>query len=188
MKNSKKGTYGYIKKQKLIELFKALIMLCLSVGIYYLGIYSTGSNKNLLTFVAVLGILPMAKFAVNFVMFTKATGCSHELHEKLVNANLDPSFYDLFLTTYTENYSLSAGFYKKKSLIFITEDEKTDIKKAEEHIVESLKKVNIEGITVKIFNKNEENKFIERMQELNDLYTEAEDTVFLFDNILGISL
>ena len=62
------------------------------------------------------------------------------------------------------------------------------LKKAEEHIVESLKKVNIEGITVKIFNKNEENKFIERMQELNDLYTEAEDTVFLFDNILGISL
>ncbi len=188
MIKNKKGTYGYIKKQKLTELIKSLIMLSLSVGIYYLGIYSTGSNKNLLTFVAVLGILPMAKFAVNFVMFTKAKGCSSSLHDKLINENADASFYDLFLTTYSENYSLSAGFYRKKSLIFITEDEKTDVKKAEEHILESLKKVNIEGITVKVFSSNEENKFIERIKELKNLDVENEDTVFLFDNILGISL
>ena len=54
MKKVYKGCFGYIRHQRIVELIKAVIMLAISVALYFGGIAGTGSNKNLLTYVEVL--------------------------------------------------------------------------------------------------------------------------------------
>lgn len=182
----KKGDYGYIKFSAKKEVIKTLFMIILCIAIYELGIYSTGSNSNLLTYVAVLGCLPMAKFCVNAIMFLKAKGCSKELKDELEQKNLSPLYYDLFFTAFKKNYQVSALEYKKKNLIMISEDSNISVEEGEQHIKELLGNAGYKDLTVKIY--TDKDKFIERLTELNSLPEEEKDLTFLFDNILGLSL
>lgn len=185
MKRTLKGQFGYIKNQRKIELAKTLIMLALCVATYYIGIFSTGSNKNLLTFVAILGVLPMAKFAVSTVLFSKAKGCSEELHEKLISNNVTVSFYDLYMTAYKSSFAFSAVVYGKDSLVFLSEDEKLNENEAKAHVEQVLRNISVENVTVKIFIDSD--KFIERAKQLNDGGIEEMPTV-IADNILSVSI
>ena len=78
-----KGTYGYIENHKAYVAIRTLIYFLLCVGLYVMGYVTTGSNKNLLTVVAILGCLPACKSLVNLIMFVKAKGCSQELMKKV---------------------------------------------------------------------------------------------------------
>lgn len=181
----KKGTYGYIKSQRIIELIKTVFMIALCAGTYYLGLYSTGSNQNILTFVAILGCLPMAKFFVNFILFTKAKGCSAELHKELSDENLIPTFYDLFFTAYKNSYQVSAIYYKKGNLIGISEDLNIDTDAAEKHLSQILENCGSKNVTVKIF--KDKSKYIERHKQLIDLEDDKDNT-FMLENIIGVSI
>lgn len=186
MKKVKKGCFGYLKHQRTVEILKTVLCLAVSVALYRIGIYSTGSNKNLLTLVAVLGCLPMAKFAVNSIMFIRANGCSREAKEKMDAKGLTPLFFDLYFTTFKKNFQISALDYKKKNLIMLTEDSNIDMQAAEDHFKEVLGNCGYSTVTVKIF--TDMDKFIDRMSELKDLTEEDKDLTYLFDNILNVSL
>lgn len=185
MSKVKKGQFGYIKSQRKVELLKTVLLLALCVATYYLGIFSTGSNKNLLTFVAILGVLPMAKFAVSFVLFSKAKGCSETAKEKLDNSGVSPDFYDLYMTAYKSSFAFSAAIYGKDSLVLFSEDEKTDENEAKMHVEQVLKNASLDNITVKVYTNLD--KFIERAKQLS-----SDDKVqvpeFLKDNLFSVSI
>ena len=61
MKKAVKGTYGYIKTKRTFVLLRTILYFIISLALLFAGIISTGSRKNLLTVVAVLGCLPAAK-------------------------------------------------------------------------------------------------------------------------------
>ena len=183
MFRSKKGTPNYIKSGRIRQFSIALCLLLISVALYFAGIKATGSNKNALTYVAILGCLPAAKFMVNFVLFMKAKGCSDALMDKLVKAGFK-GFYDLYFTTYKKNFQVSAAYYRKGTLIGITEDENCDTAACEEHLATSLKTAGFE-VTVKIF--KDADKFMERYSDLSKLSDET-DISFLKDNLLNISI
>lgn len=187
MKIIKKGEYGYVASQRKIELIKTLFMLALSLGLYFMGIATTGSNKNLLTFVAILGTLPMAKFCVNFIMFIKAKGTSASLFEEISKVNSSEVFYDLYLTDYKKSYQLSALIYKKGSVIALSEDEKISLLDAEAHIKEVLANINVTNVTVKVF--LDKAKFLERLSSLSDEAAETSSNYeTVMENILSVSL
>lgn len=186
MKLIKKGNYGYINQKKKTQSIITVLMLTLCVSVYAIGFYSTGSNANLLTYVSILGCLPMAKFAVSAIMFIKASGCSSKLKEKLDSSNVHPLFYDLYFTSYKKNFQISACSYKKHTFIMLSEDEKISLEEGENHIKDTLKAAGLENYTVKIFTDSD--KFIERVTELETLEPDTADNTFLFDNILSISL
>ena len=185
MFKTKKGTFGYIARQRKIEIIKTVIMLALSFALYNIGVYSTGSNKNLLTLVAVLGCLPMAKFCVNAIMFMKAKGCSVELRDKMIARGLTPDFYDLYFTAFKKNYQASALIYKRKNLIVMSEDPKVDAAEGEEHLRTVLKNAGVADATVKIF--IDADKFMDRLSELQALEDDSKSD-FIKDNILSVSL
>lgn len=182
----KKGSYGYIKFSTKKQVIITLLMLALCIGLYKLGIYSTGSNKNVLTYVAVLGCLPMAKFCVNAIMFLKAKGCSEELKQEIDKRGLSPKYYDLVFTAFKKNYQVSVLDYKRKNLIMLSEDPAICIEEGENHLKELLGNVGFKDITIKIY--TDKDKFLDRLSELNDLEEENKDLTFFFDNILGLSI
>ena len=161
----KKGCYGYIRNHKTVTALRTLLYFAISIGLYVMGYVTTGSNKNLLTIVAILGCLPACKSLVNFILFLRAEGCSEELRSQVCAYDGKLTvFYDMYFTSYQKNFSISHMVLKGNVLCGITENPKCDRKAAEEHLEQMLKQEGIKNMTVKIFSQG--NKYIDRLSQL----------------------
>lgn len=167
-----KGSYGYINNRKKYTALRTVLFFAISAALYISGIIRTGSNKNLLTIVAVLGCLPACKSAVNFILFLRAKGCSDALHEKLAvyEDNALDVFYDMYFTSYQKNYPLSHMALKGSMLCGITEHPSCDCREAEKHLEQMLVQEGIKNVTVNIF--SQEDKYIDRLGRMIEMHVE----------------
>lgn len=173
MKNkiTPKGSFGYIQNRRKFTALRTILYFALSISLYVAGYVTTGSNKNLLTIVAVLGCLPSCKSAVNFIIFLRAKGCSQELRDAVEKFDTElTSFYDLYFTSYQKNYQVSHMVLKGNVLCGITESEKCDVNEAQKHLEQMLLQEGIKNMTVKIF--SDRRKYIDRLSQLVELETE----------------
>ena len=173
MKNkiTPKGSFGYIQNRKRFTAVRTVLDFALSISLYVAGYVTTGSNKNLLTIVAVLGCLPSCKSAVNFIIFLRAKGCSQELRDAVKKFDTElTSFYDLYFTSYQKNYQVSHMVLKGNVLCGITESVKCDVNEAQKHLEQMLLQEGIKNMTVKIF--SDRRKYIDRLSQLAELETE----------------
>lgn len=166
-----KGSYGYISNRKKYTALRTVLFFSVSASLYIAGIVKTGSNKNLLTIVAVLGCLPACKSAVNFILFLKARGCSSALHEKLISYdNALTVFYDMYFTSYQKNYPLSHMALKGGMLCGITEHPACGCMEAQKHLERMLIQEGIKNVTVNIF--SQEDKYVDRLSRLLEMQVE----------------
>ena len=164
----RKGYYGYIRNHKAVTALRTVLYFAVSIGLYVMGYVTTGSNRNLLTVIAVLGCLPACKSMVNFILFLKAEGCSEELHNKVNVYDEELTvFYDMYFTSYQKNFSISHMVLKGNVLCGITENPKCDCGAADEHLEQMLKQEGIMNMTVKIFSQSD--KYIDRLSQLTKL-------------------
>lgn len=163
-----KGAYGYLKNRKKYTACRTVFFFLLCIGLYMIGIVRTGSNKNLLTIIAVLGCLPACKSAVNFIIFMRAKGCGEALHQKLLayDEKLE-TFYDLYFTSYQKNYPISHMTLKGGILCGITENPACDCNEAKKHLEQMLSQDGIKNVVVNLF--SEEDKYIDRLSRLLDM-------------------
>ena len=188
MKNflTPKGSYGYLKNRKLYTALRTVLFFLLSIGLYVVGLVTTGSNKNLLTIVAILGCLPACKSAVNFIIFLMAKGCSEGLYQTLkdYDAKLD-TLYDLYFTSYQKNYPISHMALKGGMLCGITENPTCDCRAVEKHLEQLITQEGIKGVTVNIF--SQEDKYIDRLSRLLNMnvdeHKSREDILQLLYNV-----
>lgn len=177
-KKVQKGCYGYISYQKKMSAVRTVLFFALSLAIYGIGIYSTGSNKNLLTIIAVLGCLPACKSAVNAIMFFRAEGCSQAAYEKISAAYEKTAsggdkltgFYDMYFTSYKKNFPLSHMVLKGNVICGYTESSKCDCRAGEKHLEQMLQQDGYKHMTIKIFDNLD--KYIDRLGQLSKLETE----------------
>lgn len=167
-----KGAFGYLKNRKKYTALRTLIFFLISGGLYALGVLTTGSNKNLLTIVAILGCLPACKSAVNFILFLRAEGCSNALHDKLVSYedHVLTVFYDMYFTSYQKNYPISHMALKGGMLCGMTESPACDCREVEKHLGQMLMQEGIKNVTVNIF--SQEDKYIDRLSRLIEMQAE----------------
>lgn len=161
----RKGSYGYIRNHRAVAALRTLLYFSVSIGLYIAGYVTTGTNKNLLTIVAVLGCLPACKSMVNFILFLRAKGCSEKLKNEV--AEYDEkliAFYDMYFTSYQKNFSISHMALKGNVLCGITENPNCDCSGAEKHLEQMMKQEGIKNMTVKIFSNN--SKYIDRLNQL----------------------
>ena len=86
-KSVMKGSYEYLKARKRRTIFWTLLLFAVSASLFIAGVVTTGTKKNLLTIVAVLGVLPAARSFVTSFMYYKAKGCSadwYDTHHELI--------------------------------------------------------------------------------------------------------
>ena len=167
----KKGCYGYIRNHKAVTVLRTLLYFTVSIGLYLIGYVTTGTNRNLLTIVAILGCLPACKSMVNFIMFLKASGCSEKLKSEVEDYDDKLTvFYDMYFTSYQKNFPVSHMVLKGNVLCGITENPKCNCNEAEKHLEQMLQQEGIKNVTVKIFSQNE--KYIDRISQLDKLDTE----------------
>lgn len=161
-----KGCYGYLRRQKKTEIIRTILYFALSLAIFIMGYLSTGTKANLLTIVAVLGSLPASKSMVSMIMYLKAGVCSPDCYAMAQSVNPDGTLllYDLYLTSYRNNFQISVMAVKNNTVCGYTEDGKCDLSAGEKHISEILQQSGYGGVTVKLFDNRE--KFRERLTAL----------------------
>lgn len=166
-----KGSYGYLQNRKNYTALRTLIFFAISAGLYGIGYVTTGSNKNLLTIVAVLGCLPACKSLVNCILFFRAKGCSEELRNALCAYDEKLTvFYDLYFTSYQKNFSISHMALKGSILCGITEDPACDRNEAQKHLEKMLLQEGIKNVTVHIY--SQEDGYIDRLSRLAEMEVE----------------
>ncbi|MCR5501515.1 MAG: hypothetical protein K6F53_00745 [Lachnospiraceae bacterium] len=148
---AEKGNFGYLKKKRTRVLLWTLLCFGVSLALFFTGIITTGTRKNLLTIVAVLGLLPASKSAVSLVLLFLAKGCSEEDRdriEKIPQTFL--SLYDMYFTSYEKNFSLSHMIVTDGIVLGYAADPKCDTKACAGHITDRLKMSGIKKVTVTI--------------------------------------
>ena len=172
MKRKEKGTYGYIRQQQIYTILRTVLLFTLALGLYAIGYVTTGTNKNLLTIIAILGILPGAKSMVNMIMFLRFRSISADAYERYeATGGGSHVLYENILTTTQQAYFLPAIFCKNHTVCSFCE-KAGELKALEDQITETLKQEKIEA-TVRIF--PDERLFIKRLQEMTGLQAVQND-------------
>ena len=66
-----KGEPGYLKQQKKVVLIQTIVYFSISLAIFVIGYWSTKTKANLMSVVAVLGLLPASKSLVSLIMYLR---------------------------------------------------------------------------------------------------------------------
>lgn len=189
MKNKAvKGQPLYLVKKRKQEIIKTFILFALPLSLYIAGYISTGSNKNYLTIIAVLGCLPACKNTVSLIMYLRFKGCDDTKMIELSNSEIPQEnvMFDMVFTSYDKNYNISHLIIKNGNLCGFTEDLKMETSKCEEHIQTMLHKSGIKSYNIKIFNDYE--KYKNRLKQLVDLEDNTEKLAEVRETLSEISL
>lgn len=172
IKKAVKGQFGYLAAKRRLVLLRTVIFFAIPLSLFAAGIIATGSRRNLLTIVAVLGCLPACKSLVNLILYMRAKGCSDEAHRilKASEGSLE-GMYDMYFTSYKQNFAISHMVSAGKNLCGFTEDPGCGTKACEEHLGIMLAQGGCRDITVKIF--TDLNKYCERLRQLGGLCAEG---------------
>lgn len=169
----RKGSYGYIKRGRKILGILTAVLLAAVFALYFGAQRYFGTNRNVFTIIAALMCIGVGKCAVDFMMFMRAGYCSSGAREAIaLHAGRLTGAYDLFMTSYDKNFSISHAVCAGKSVCAFTEDPKCDVKAGELHIRTMMENDGFKGFTVKIFRSLE--KYTERLDELNGLQDSKE--------------
>lgn len=173
-----KGEYGYPEYEKKRVIIRTIAYFAISAAVFALGWISTGTKNNLLTIVAVLGLLPSSKSLVAVIMYMRIPEFSHEIYEEIASHVGEVSvIYSMYLTSYKLNFAINCFAARGGNLIGFTQFEWCDAQECEKHIKDMLNQNSIKGVTVKIF--KEQNKFIERILQLGSLESSGNEKEML---------
>lgn len=163
-----KGCFGYIQNRRLWSIIKTILFFGISISLYIAGIKTTGSNKNLLTIVAILGCLPGSKSAVNMIMFLRYKGCSKEVSDA-VNKDYKQlhALCDLVFTSYDKTFEIHHMGITDKVVCAYTSNAKCDAAACEKHLQNMLTQNGFKDITVKVF--QDLPKYRNRLEQLETL-------------------
>ena len=167
-KKHPKGTYEYADYKKLVDIVITFILFALALGLYVIGRVTTGSNRNLLTIVAVLGLLPACKMVVDVIMCFRIKKCNTALKGEIDNSiGKLCGMYNMYFTSYDKNFPIDHLIITSNSVIGYSSYDKFDEKAFNAHLSDLLRKDGIKDIMIKIFDNPD--KYVGRLKELNEL-------------------
>lgn len=164
IKNLRKGTYGYLNKNKVHEWKKAVAMLSVPVMIFIAAWIIRGTRMNLMTVVAIVGCLPGCNQVVRAILASQYHSMDRDLYEETERARGEKlALYENVFTSYEKNFYVDCVVISGRDVVGYTSDRKTDAVKAAEHLRKILKD-NSYKENVKIF--TEKKAFLERVRTL----------------------
>lgn len=172
-----KGVYGYINKQRVIEIIKTVIMFACAIGLYLIGYLTLKTNKSLWTIFAVLSVLPAAKSCVSMIMFIRFSSISSDDYNKIrtVKGSI-PTAYEYVFTTSEKAYFVKACSCVDSTIIALYDckakfDNSNELK---EHMNSAIEREGLKGYSLKIYTKMED--YLARLHELEEKFDGEADT------------
>ena len=167
-----KGSYEHAKYKRTVDIIITIFLFLLSLGLFVIGYVATGSKKNLLTIVAVLGLLPACKMVVDVIMCFRVKPVEESVKEG-IDASIGKLYglYHMYFTSYDKNFPIDHLVITSNSVIGFSSNPKFDEKMFITHLKDHMRKDGIKDITIKIF--DDYNKYLNRLSEINNLDDET---------------
>lgn len=167
-----KGSYEHAKYKRTVDIIITIFLFLLSLGLFVIGYVTTGSKKNLLTIVAVLGLLPACKMVVDVIMCFRVKPVEESVKEG-IDASIGKLYglYHMYFTSYDKNFPIDHLVITSNSVIGLCSNPKFDEKMFITHLKDHMRKDGIKDITIKIF--DDYNKYLNRLSEINNLDDET---------------
>lgn len=163
-----KGSYGYIRSARIRNaVFTALLYAAAFAMFFGAGAYF-GTKQNWFSILAILVVLPAARFTVNLIMLFRARPCSAEAQREIKGhiGHLEDA-YDLCFTSEKRNFSVSHLAVSGRSVACLTEDPKCETGEGERHLRSMLQGNGYTGYSVKIFTSLP--RYLTRLDQMNAL-------------------
>ncbi|MCR5590178.1 MAG: hypothetical protein K6F73_01465 [Lachnospiraceae bacterium] len=182
-----KGTWGYIRKQRIFEIVKTVVLFAMALGIFFIGYFTLGTKKSLWSVLAVLALLPACKSAVGVIMLMRFSSLPDDVHERFVRYTEGiPTVFENILTTSSRTFYLQVISCMAATVIAYGDIDKKDIDQVREHIEYVLKTAGHKA-SVKIF--TDEEGFAARAAELREkLSDQGSSSELILSTIKAVSL
>lgn len=163
-----KGSYGYIRNARIRTLVFVILLYVASLGIFFGAAAYFHTRQNWFSILAILIILPAARYTVNLVMLYRAIPCSVKAHHEISQhiGHLEGA-WELYLTSEKKSFAVSHLAVAGKSIACLTEDPKCSAEEGEQHIRKMLQANGFHGYTVKIFSSLP--RYLDRLDQMNRL-------------------
>lgn len=169
----KQGDYEYFNKKRRGEIIKTLIYFGVSISLFIAGYAATKTKANLLTIVAVLGLLPASKSCVSMILYLRYHGCRREDYEFLKDTlEHFRHAYGLVFTSYKTTYEVAGCIVKNGYIYGCLSNHKDMHKDLEDHIGGIIKQ-NGYHATIGMFSDKE--AFLNRLEQIQYKETENEE-------------
>ncbi len=203
-----KGTQNYLDSQRKYELLRTLLYFFIPIALFIAGMMQTEagiqpdkrgfalflaglkdseSRGNLLSIVAVLGLLPASKSLVSMVMFLRFHSFKGEGARRAGEAGEGLAvLYDCVFTSYKKNFVVGHLAVRGNTVCGYSEQESFDENAFYRHIDEHLKMDGHKAVTVKVF--TDLDKYAERLRQMRVLEEEPEKTAAVIATLKSVML
>ena len=151
MKKVEKGEFGYLAYKKSRNMIKTIIAFAIVLVIFIIGFIIWKSKNNYLTMIAVVLVLPAAKFAVSYFVLIPHKNCDGELN----------SVYDLVVSNKQKPVGIMAAVISDNQILAYTSSAKADKNLFETSVKEFLK---IEKLTCAVLLYKDKDTYLEKIK------------------------
>ena len=160
-----KGSYGYYSYEKKRRVGIVALLFGITLTIFFTGWIMTGTRRNMFTLVAILGVLPAAKWAVQMIMMLLQKPIDPKVVEITEKIAGDLTHgYELCVTAYEGRLSLDAVVVCGNSIAAYSSAQNGKFEFMETHVRKILHGNGFGNPTFKIFRKLEQ--YQERITQL----------------------
>ena len=166
MKRKEKGSRGYIDGQKKKFGIMTAAFFMLVAAFFITGLILCKTRNNILTVMAILMVLPGAKFAVDLIMVLPYKPVTEELYNKLEAA--DDKFlhkYECIFTSKERAVYAAALVITDHTVCVYAPDGKTDASKFEKSLKDYVK---ADGLSISVVLITDEKQFIRKTELMSD--------------------
>ena len=165
-KKVQKGSFGYVAYERKKRLIITFIMFAIPLIIFFSGIAYAHTRKNILTIVAIVGILPAAKCAVSLIMIWLQKPADLQVVEQTEEkaGNLTRG-YELMVTAYEGRLPLDSVVVCGNQVVCFCSAKKGKFDFMEKHMAKILSSNGYYSVKVKIF--RDFKPYLERISQLS---------------------
>ncbi|SEP86477.1 hypothetical protein SAMN02910289_00720 [Lachnospiraceae bacterium RM5] len=146
----KKGSFEYIKYNRIKELIISLFLCMVILALIIIGFLIYGTNKNIYTVIAAICAIPFAKFLVAYIILVPYKSIEKEKKEELDLIEDVDIFYDYVITSDEKIFCLQSIAIKDNSLYCYLYNKKIDEKYVEKYLREKIQ-TDCKISTIKVF-------------------------------------
>ena len=162
MKKVEKGEFGYLAYKKSRNMIKTIIAFAVVLVIFIIGFIIWKSKNNYLTMLAVVLVLPAAKFAVSYFVLIPHKNCDEELKSAIEERKGElNSVYDLVVSNKQKPVGIMAAVISDNQILAYTSAAKADKNLFETSVKEFLKN---EKLTCAVLLYKDKDTYLEKVK------------------------
>lgn len=157
-----KGEFGYLAYKKSRNMIKTIIAFAVVLVIFIIGFIIWKSKNNYLTMLAVVLVLPAAKFAVSYFVLIPHKNCDEELKSAIEERKGElNSVYDLVVSNKQKPVGIMAAVISDNQILAYTSAAKADKNLFETSVKEFLKN---EKLTCAVLLYKDKDTYLEKVK------------------------